>query len=136
MEKETGRWRRPGVLLATALFIAVAVYFLVLFVKQSLNLYDLMQQIQAQERRVAQIEQENEALRKRWEGYKQNCLLAVKRFLAYKEPGEKVAVFIEKSAGQEAGRPETEKAESFREELAALPTWQKWLWIIFVGAEH
>ncbi len=135
MEKETGRWRRPGVFLAIAVLVAVAVYFLVIFVKQSLIFYDLTRKSRAQEARVTQLALENEALRERLEGYKDRPLW-VKKSLPYKETGERVAIPVEESARQEAGRPEMEKTATLREELAALPTWQKWLWIIFVGAER
>lgn len=136
MEKEPSRWRRPGVRLAILLLIAVAVYFLVIFVKQSLNLYDLARRVRAQELRVTQVALENEALRKQLESYKRDSLLWVKRSLPYKEPGEKIAILVEEKIGQETGRPESENVGTVGEELAALPTWQKWLWIIFVGAEH
>lgn len=135
MEKETSRWRRPGIRLAILVLIAVAVYFLVIFVKQSLNLYDLARKVRAQELRVTQVAQENEALRQRLEDYKDRLLMA-KKSLSYKEAGERVAIPVEESVKGETGRPETEETGTFREELAALPTWQKWLWIIFVGAER
>ncbi|MGC8959294.1 MAG: hypothetical protein ACP5OO_05835 [Chloroflexia bacterium] len=131
MENGSGRWKRPGIRLATLLLMAVAVYFLVIFVKQSLNLYDLMQRVREEEARVTQAAQENEQLRRQLEGYRDWRLWA--KALGYKEPGEKTAIPVEKSAGTETGRSETEEQGTPVEELAALPTWQKWLWILFVG---
>ncbi len=135
MEKEPARWRRPGVFLAVAALVVVAIYFLVIFVKQSLIFYAVTREIRDQERPVTRLTLEIEALRKELEGYA-NPLFWAKKSLAYKEPGEKIAIPVEGSPRSKPGRPETEKTATFREELAALPTWQKWLWIIFVGAEH
>jgi len=134
MEKEPGRWKRPGVLLAIFVLLVVAVYFLVIFVKQSVNLYDLTRRVRAQEARVTQVAQENEVLRRQLESYQYPLLQA--KGMGFKEPGERAAIPMEESGGKETGQPETEEPQTPLEELAALPTWQKWLWIIFVGPEH
>jgi hypothetical protein len=125
------RWRRPGVRLAVLALIGITIYFLWIFVKQSLNLYQLTRERGLQEARVTQLAQQNLRLKARLEAYldEEGRKLLVEKNLPYIGPGEHVAVPV---AGPEANpTPKPEPAANLEEELAALPAWQQWWRVIF-----
>jgi len=137
MEKpKQDRWRRPGMRLAILGLIALSIYFLAIFVQQSVRVYQLSQERRAQEQVLEQLEQENARLRAIIEANadEEQIRLLVKENLPLVEPSEKVAVPYE--APGTAGKPEEAATPTgpTLEELTALPAWQQWLRMIFYPA--
>lgn len=131
MEQAQERWRRPGVRLAVLALIGISIYFLVIFVKQSVNLYHLKQAEQAAEARVTQLAQENAQLAETlgWYMGDEGRRLLVERNLPYVGPGEQVAVVVA-PPGQVPVKV-VEPAGESPEALAALPVWQQWWRAVF-----
>lgn len=133
MSDERARWKRPGIRLAILLLIVLGGYFLSIFVKQSWNFYRLRRELQEQERRVARMQEENQALQQLLEEYNTpgGREELVKRSLPFKRAGERLIILVtaEESPGT-AFQPAGSKSPS-SEELADLPTWQLWLRVVF-----
>jgi len=131
MEQTQERWRRPGVRLAVLALVGISIYFLVIFVKQSLNLYDLKQDERAGEARVTQLAEENARLKKLlgWYVGEEGRQFMVERNLPYVPPGDQVAVVV--APPGEVPVAEEKVAGESPEALAALPVWQQWVRVIF-----
>lgn len=131
MEESQERWRRPGVRLAVVALIGITVYFLWIFVKQSVNWYQLTREGRVQEARVTQLAQQNLRLKARLDGYldEEGRRLLVEKNLPYIEPGEHVAIPVAGSAEGAPANPPS--AGSSEEDLAALPAWQQWWRVVF-----
>lgn len=131
MEQTQERWRRPGVRLAVLALIGISIYFLVIFVKQSVNWYQLKQEEQAREARVTQLAQENALLEERlgWYMGEEGRRLLIESNLPYVGPGEHVAVVV--TPPGQAPVTVVEPAGDSPEALAALPVWQQWWRVIF-----
>jgi len=131
MTEAQERWRKPGVRLAMVALIGVTVYFLVIFVKQSWNLFQLTREVYAKEARVAQLTAQNETLEQRLGQYmgEEGRRLLAEQHLPYVGPGEGVVVTVAES-GQSPTVVVAPAANS-EEALAALPTWQQWVMVVF-----
>jgi hypothetical protein len=131
MEQSQERWRRPGVRLAVLALAGVSIYFLVIFINQSVNLYRLKQDERAAEARVTQLTQENMRLQERlgWYLGEEGLRLLIQSNLPYVEQGDRVAVVVS-PPGQAPARVAGPAAES-PAALAALPVWQQWWRVIF-----
>jgi hypothetical protein len=131
MEQAQDRWRRPVVRLAVVALVGITIYFLVIFVKQSLIWYQLRQDERAQEARVTQLAEQNEALEKRLGRFmeEEGRRLLVEQNLPYVGEGERVAVPVAAGAQNPAVVPLA--AGDSEEVLAALPAWQQWVRVIF-----
>ena len=131
MEQAQDRWRRPVVRLAVAALVVITIYFLVIFVKQSLILYQLRQAERAQEARVTQLAEQNEVLAERLGRFmeEEGRRLLVEQNLPFVGEGEHVAVPVaaEGAPTQVATVPAGDSPET----LAALPTWQQWVRVVF-----
>jgi hypothetical protein len=133
MEQEQARerWRRPGVRLAVLALAGISIYFLVIFVNQSLNLYKLKQAERAAEARVTQLAQENMRLQERlgWYLGEEGLRLLIQSNLPYVVEGDRVAVVVAPPGAAPAAvaGPAPESPEA----LAALPVWQQWWRVIF-----
>ncbi len=131
------RWRKPGIRLAIIVLVGVAVYFLAIFVQQSLNLVRLERERSLQEERVQVLREENSRLKQRLESYTndEGRRILVKKNLSYKDPGEHVAIAVASSPeSQAASSGEQAATGPSPEELAALPSWQQWVRVIFAPA--
>ena len=131
MEQAQDRWRRPVVRLAVAALAVISIYLLVIFIKQSLILYQLRQDERAQEARVTQLAQENQALGERLGRFmeEEGRRLLVEQNLPYVGEGERVAVPV--ATEEPPTQAVTVPAGNSAEALAALPTWQQWVRVIF-----
>jgi cell division protein FtsB len=131
MEEAQERWRRPGVRLAVLALIGISIYFLVIFVKQSVNWYQLNQEERAREARVTQLAQENAQLQERlgWYLGEEGRRLLIESNLPYVEPGEQVVVVVAPQGQVTA--PAAEPQGDSPEALAALPVWQQWWRVVF-----
>ncbi len=127
MDKGNDRWSRSGVRLAMLVLIAAGVYFLGLFVQQSVKYYRLTQEVKAANERVEQKRQEVERLKARLQDLQEDRALQVKKNLPYKEEGERVAIPVRSSPPEE---PAASPAEASLHDLAGLPVWQQWLRLI------
>ena len=129
--QEQERWRRPGVRLAVVALAGISIYFLVIFVKQSLNWYELNQEERAAEARVTQLAQENLRREELLEWYMspEGRRLAVESNLPYVGPGDQVAVVV--APPGQAPVTVVAPAGDSSEGLAALPVWQQWWRVIF-----
>ncbi|MBN1483524.1 MAG: hypothetical protein JXA37_02275 [Chloroflexia bacterium] len=133
MEQEQERWRRTGIRLAILALVVAGIYFLSIFVKQSLNLYQLSQEIREQEGRVAELERENQRLEKQLARYlgEEGRRMLVKENLPYRDPEERVVIPLQPEEGTAVvSAPPAVEAPS-AEDLAALPVWEQWWRVIF-----
>ena len=130
MAESQERWRRPGVRLAVLALVGISVYFLVIFVQQSVNLHRLTQEERAARVRVTQLTERNAQLGELlgWYTGDEGRRLLVERNLPYVGPGEQVAVPV--ASGPVAVAPAVADG-NVEEDLAALPTWQQWLRVVF-----
>jgi hypothetical protein len=138
MSNSEERWRRPGIRLAIIVLIGVAVYFLAIFVQQSLNLVRLNRELNLQEERVQVLRQENSGLKQRLDSYlsDEGHRLLVKKNLSYKDPGERVVIAVASASESLAPSPADQVVTGpSPEELAALPSWQQWVRVIFPPAQ-
>ena len=117
---------RTGVRLAILVLIAAGVYFLGLFVQQSLRYYQLTQEVKAAQERVERKRRGVERLKARLEKIRANQPLLAKE-LGYREEGERVAFPVRTTAEGPVESP----AEPTTEDLADLPAWQQWFRLIF-----
>jgi cell division protein FtsB len=133
MAENKRQWKWPGIRLAILLLIVLAGYFLSIFAKQLWNYYRLTRELRQQERRVAQMREENRALQELLENYNTpgGREELVKRSLPFKRAGERLIIVVTgKEAGTSAPQP-TGSEPAAPEELADLPAWQLWLRVIF-----
>jgi len=131
MEQSQERWRRPGVRLAVLALVGISIYFLVIFVNQSLNLYELKQDERASEARVTQLAEENARLKKLlgWYLGEEGRQFSVERNLPYVPEGDHVVVVV--APPGEVPTTLVEAPSESPEALAALPAWQQWIRVIF-----
>lgn len=130
------RWRRPGMRLATLALLVLAVYFLAIFIQQSIRVYQLNQERRQQEQLVSQLRQENEELRRLISDTLEPDVLALlaKSNLPVAESGERVVRTYE-PAGSAAGAPPVAgQAGPDLAAITALPPWQQWWRMIFYPA--
>ncbi|MGC8872850.1 MAG: septum formation initiator family protein [Chloroflexia bacterium] len=136
MSNDRARWKRPGIRLAILLLIVLGGYFLSIFVKQSWNFYRLRRELREQERRVAQMREENQALQRLLEQYNTpgGREELVKRSLPFKRAGERLIILVTAEASPTTPSRPAESGSRSSEELAELPTWQLWLRVVFPPA--
>lgn len=127
------RWRRPGMRLLILGLLALAVYFLAVFVQQSIRVYQLSQERRAQEQVVQQLRQENMRLRTiiAANADEEQMRLLAKESLPLVEPSEQVAVTYAVPGAPGGAEQAPADTGPTLEELTALPAWQQWLRVIF-----
>ncbi len=131
MSEPQGRWRRPGVRLAVVVLAGIAIYFLVIFARMSWYLYRTSREVRAAESRVTQLAQQNQHLKQRLDGYQDEDTIhqEVIKSLPLIDPDLKVGILV---AGEEP-RPADSAPQGAvpGADLASLPAWQQWWWVIF-----
>jgi cell division protein FtsB len=138
MEELKENWQRSGVRVAILALVVVGIYFLVIFVQQSLNYYQLTKEVNKQEQRVEQLEKENQRLKDTLNRYKDEAwkpVLVKKNLPHLREPGEQVAIPVAQGDINRMEGPKEKAPEGpDPEELAALPAWRQWVRVIFTPA--